>query len=45
MISASIGSLDVIEAGCTEGNELWIYDGRVIDTTLGTYDGTELGLT
>ena len=40
----SLGSLYVLEVGCNEDTELWIYDGRLLGTTLGTYDGTEVGL-
>ena len=40
----SPGSIDVLEVGCNEGTELWIYDGRVLGTTLCTYDVTEVGL-
>ena len=39
-----IGYLDRIEVGCTERNELWISDGRVLRRTLGTYDVTDIGL-
>ena len=40
----SLGSIDGLEIGCNEGNELWIYDDRVLGTPLGTYDVTEVGL-
>ena len=43
-MGASIGSIDEKEVGCTEGNELWISDGRVFGTTHDTYDGRDLGL-
>ena len=44
MIVASLGYIDGIEVVFTEGTEIWLSDGRVIITTLSTYDGTELGL-
>ena len=44
LLGASLGSLYGIGVGFTEGTELWIYDGRVLGTTIFTYDGTELWL-
>ena len=44
MLVDSIGYIYGLEVGFTEVTELWIYDGRVLGTTLVTYDGTELGL-
>ena len=44
MLGDSIGYLDELEVGCTEGNEPWISDGRVFGTTHGTYDCREIGL-
>ena len=44
MLGASLISLDRLEVGCTEGAELWLSDGKVLGTTLGTYDGIKLGL-
>ena len=38
MLGDSIGYLDVLEVSFTEVTELWIYDGRVLGTTLVTYD-------
>ena len=43
-LGASLGSLDVLYVGCAEGTEVWISDGRVLGTKLGTYNGRELGL-
>ena len=40
LLVALLGSLDIIEVGFTEGYELRIYDGKVIGTTLVTYDDT-----
>ena len=40
----SLGSLVRLEVGCTESNELWISDGRMLGTTLVTYDSTYIGL-
>ena len=44
MLGASVGSIDGIDVGYTEGTEIWIHDGKVFGITLGTYDGTELGV-
>ena len=33
-----------LEVGFNEGTKLWLYDGRVLDTPLCTYDGTDVGL-
>ena len=44
MLGASLGYIYGREVGCTEGAELCISDGRVLGTTLVTYDGTEIGL-
>ena len=40
LLGASLGYLYGLEVGFTEVTELWIYDGRVLGTTLVTYDGT-----
>ena len=40
----SLGYIYGIEVGCNEGNELLLYDGRVLGTKLCTYDGTYVGL-
>ena len=42
LLGDSLGSLNGIQLGCNEGNGICIADGIVIDTTLGTYDGTYL---
>ena len=44
LLGDSLGSLDGIEVGWYEGTELCISDGRVLGTTLGKYDNTDLGL-
>ena len=44
LLGDSLGSLYGLEIVCNEGNELWIYDDRVLGTPLGTYDGTYVGL-
>ena len=44
LLGASIGYLYRLEVGCTEGNELWIHDGRVFVIKNGTYYGIEIGL-
>ena len=33
LLDSSLGYLDGLEVGFTEGNELWISDGRVLGTT------------
>ena len=44
LLDDSLGSLDGIEVGFTEVTELCIYYGILLGTTLGKYDGTDLGL-
>ena len=44
LLVASLGSIYGLQVGYTEGTELWVYNGIVIGTTLGTYDGKYLGL-
>ena len=42
LIGASLGYLDRLEVGCTEGTELWLSDGIVLVTTLGAVGGLPL---
>ena len=44
LLGSSLGFLDVLEVGCTEGTKICISDGRVLGKKLGTFDGTEIGL-
>ena len=44
LLGDSLGYLDGLEVGCTEGTELWLSGGRVLVKTLGKYYGKELGL-
>ena len=44
LLGASLGSLYGLQVHCTEGTELWPSGGRLLVTTLGTYDDIELGL-
>ena len=44
LLGNSLGYIDRLEVVCTEVTELWIFDGRVLVTTIGKYDCTQLGL-
>ena len=39
LLGASFWCLYGLYVGCTEGTELFIFNGRVFVTTIGTYDG------
>ena len=43
-LGSLLGSRYELKVGCTEGTELWISCGRVLDASLGSYDCTILGL-
>ena len=44
LLGDSIGSIYGLKVVFTEGTELWISDGKVVDTKFGKNDGTDLGL-
>ena len=44
MLGDSLGFIYGIQVVCTEGTELCSSGGRVIGTTVATYNGTEIGL-
>ena len=44
LLGTSLGYLYELEVGCNEGSELWISGGSFLGTTIGTYNGTEIGL-